>query len=252
MSEAEPTESELFAAYRATGDKKIRNRLVERYSGFAVALARRFDHRGVPMEDLVQVASIGVLNAVERYDSDREVNFTTYATPTVLGEIKRYFRDKTWAVKVPRGVKDLHVRVAPVVDELHHLLGRSPTITEIADRLDSSEDDVLEAMEAGAAYRPDSTDAGNQHKDGPGLVDRLSFPDKDLDLADTRVTVRALMAQLPQRERTIVYMRYFKDLTQAEISERIGVSQVHISRLLRQALDRLGGTTMPNQAGRPL
>lgn len=240
MSEGEPPESELFAAYRATRDKKIRNRLVERYSGFALALARRFDHRGVPMEDLVQVASIGVLNAVERYDSDRGVNFTTYATPTVLGEIKRYFRDKTWAVKVPRGVKDLHVRVAPVVGELHHLLGRSPTITEIADHLDSSVDDVLEAMEAGAAYRPDSTDTASQHEDGYGLTDRFSLPDKDLSLVDTRVTIRSLMAQLPQRERTIVYMRYFEDLTQAEISERIGVSQVHVSRLLRQALDRLG------------
>lgn len=240
MKEPEPPENELFAAYRASGDETIRNRLVERYTGFAVALARRFDHRGVALDDLVQVAHIGVLNAVERYDPERGVKFTTFATPTVLGEVKRYFRDRTWVVRVPRGLKDLHIRVSPAVSELHQLFGRSPTITEIANHLGSSEDDVLEAMEAGAAYRPDSTDAPGQQGDGPGLGDRFSVPDKELGLVDERVTVRALMAQLPERERSIVYMRYFEDLTQSEIAERIGVSQVHVSRLLRRALDRLG------------
>lgn len=239
----DPPESELFAAYRATDDQAIRNRLVERYSGLAVALARRFDQRGVPLDDLVQVAHIGVLNAVTRFDPDRGVNFTTFATPTVLGEIKRHFRDKTWTVRVPRGVKDLHVRVAPAVSELHQLLRRSPTITEIADHVNSSEDDVLEAMEAGAAYRPGSIDTPSQDGDGPCLGDRIGIPDKELAVTDDRVTVRALMAQLPERERTIVFMRYFEDLTQAEIAERVGVSQVHVSRLLRQSLDRLGQQT---------
>lgn len=243
MREATPSESELFAAYRASGDVSIRNRIIERYSGFAVALARRFDQRGVPLDDLVQVAYIGVLSAVERYDPDRGVNFTTYATPTVLGEIKRYFRDKTWAVRVPRGVKDLHITVAAVVDELHQSLGRSPTITEIAEHLGSSEDDLLEAMEAGAAYRPASTDAISHHGEGSSLGDRFSLPDKELGLADARVTVRALMARLPERERSIMYLRYFEDLTQAEIAERVGVSQVHVSRLLHQALERLGQLT---------
>lgn len=241
MNDADPPESELFAAYRASGDDAIRNRLVERYSGLAVALARRFDQRGVPLEDLVQVAHIGVLNAVTRFDPDRGIAFTTFAMPTVLGEIKRHFRDKTWTVRVPRGVKDLHVRVAPAVSELHQLLGRSPTITEIAHHLNSSEDDVLEAMEAGAAYRPDSIDTPSQDGDGPGgLGDRISLPDNELAVTDERVTVRALMARLPERERLIVYLRYFEDLTQAEIANRVGVSQVHVSRLLRQALQRLG------------
>ena len=240
MTKADPPESELFAKYRATGDHAIRNRLVERYSGLAVALARRFDQRGVPLDDLVQVAHIGVLNAVTRFDPDRGVNFTTFATPTVLGEIKRHFRDKTWSVRVPRSLKDLHVKVAPAVSELHQQLGRSPTIAEIADHLNSSEDDVLEAMEAGAAYRPDSIDTPSQDGDGPFLGDRISVPDKELGASDERVTVRALMTQLPERERTIVYMRYYEDLTQAEIAERVGVSQVHVSRLLRQSLERLG------------
>lgn len=243
MTKRERSESELFAAYRSTGDPAIRNQLVERYTGFAVAMARRFESRGVPLDDLVQVAHIGVLNAVQRYDPDQGAAFTTYATQTVLGEIKRYFRDKTWTVRVPRGMKDLHIKIAPVVSELHQTLGRSPTIAEIAEHLGSSEDDVLEAMEAGAAYRPDSTDAVSQDQDGPGIGDRLSLPDKELGLADTRVTIRALMAQLPERERSIVYMRYFEDLTQAEIAERVGVSQVHVSRLLSRALHRLGQQT---------
>lgn len=243
MTETEPTDSELFASLRLSGDEAVRNRLVERYTGFAVALARRFENRGVPIDDLVQVSHIGVLNAVNRFDPDRGVSFTSFATPTVLGEIKRHFRDKTWAARVPRGVKDLHVRVAPAVSELHQVLGRSPTIAEIADHLNSSEDDVLQAMEAGAAYRPDSIDAPGQAGNATVLGDRISVPDTELGLADTRVTVRAMMARLPERERSIVYMRYFEDLTQAEIADRVGVSQVHVSRLLRQALRQLGSQT---------
>lgn len=240
MNEPEPSDGELFASFRLSGDEAIRNRLVERYTGFAVALARRFENRGVPLDDLVQVAHVGVLNAVARFDPDRGVNFTTFATPTVLGEIKRHFRDKTWTVRVPRGIKDLHVRVAPAVNDLHQVLGRSPSVAEIANHLNSSEDDVLEAMEAGAAYRPDSIDTPSQDGDGPFLGDRISVPDKELGASDERVTVRALMTQLPERERTIVYMRYYEDLTQAEIAERVGVSQVHVSRLLRQSLEQLG------------
>ena len=240
MNEPEPSDGELFASFRLSGDEAIRNRLVERYTGFAVALARRFENRGVPLDDLVQVAHVGVLNAVARFDPDRGVNFTTFATPTVLGEIKRHFRDKTWTVRVPRGIKDLHVRVAPAVNDLHQVLGRSPSVAEIANHLNSSEDDVLQAMEAGAAYRPASIDAPSQSGNVSVLGDRISVPDTELGLADTRMTVRALMARLPERERSIVYMRYFEDLTQAEIADRIGVSQVHVSRLLRQALQRLG------------
>jgi RNA polymerase sigma-B factor len=213
---------------------------VERYAGLAVSLARRFDQRGVPLDDLIQVAQLGVLNAVTRFDPDRGAAFTTFATATVLGELKRHFRDKTWAVRVPRGVKELHIRVGPALAELRQSLGRSPTIGELAQRLDTSEDDLLEAMEAGAAYRPDSMDAASREGDKPSLGDQLSADEGDADLVTERITVRTLMAQLPDRERTVVYLRYFEDLTQAEIAERVGVSQVHVSRLLRRALDRLG------------
>lgn len=240
MSDAKAEEAKAFSAYRATGDEATRNRLVEAYRGLAIALARRFERRGEPLDDLVQVAMLGLLKAVERYDPGHGTAFTTFATPTVLGELKRHFRDKTWSVRVPRGVKDLHVRVAPAVAELHQSLGRSPTIAELSDHLGCAEDDLLEAMEAGAAYRPGSLDAsGANDDDGTSLSERISG-EGDGDRTDARVTVRALMAQLPERERTIVYLRYFEDLTQSEIAERIGVSQVHVSRLLRQALGRLG------------
>lgn len=239
MSDARAWEAEAFAEYRATGDQAARNRLVEGYRGLAVALARRFENRGEPLDDLVQVALIGLLKSVERYDPAHGTAFSTFATPTVLGELKRHFRDKTWAVRVPRGLKDLHVRVAPAVAELHQSLGRSPTIAELSGHLGCAEDDLLEAMEAGAAYRPGSLDAGGPGDDGPSLGERVSAGD-DHQHTDTRVTVRALMAQLPERERQIVYLRYFEDLTQSEIAERIGVSQVHVSRLLRRALERLG------------
>jgi RNA polymerase sigma-B factor len=236
----EPPDDELFGAYRTSGDQAFRNALVERYAGLAVSLAKRFDQRGVPLDDLVQVAQLGVLNAVERFDPDRGAAFTTFATATVLGELKRHFRDKTWAVRVPRGVKELHIQIGPALAELRQLLGRSPTIAELAQRLDTSEDDLLEAMEAGAAYRPDSMDATTAGSDKPTLGDQIRAPGTDADTITERVTVRALMAQLPERERAVVYLRYFEDLTQAEIAARVGVSQVHVSRLLRRALDRLG------------
>jgi RNA polymerase sigma-B factor len=240
MTEPDPPDSDLFGAYRESGDQELRNQLVERYAGLAVSLARRFDQRGVPLDDLIQVAQLGVINAVERFDPSRGAAFTTFATATVLGELKRHFRDKTWAVRVPRGVKELHIRVGPALAELRQLLGRSPTIAELAAHLETSEDDLLEAMEAGAAYRPDSMDATSAETDKPTLGDQIGAPGVDAETITERVTVRQLMAQLPHRERTVVYLRYFEDLTQAEIAERVGVSQVHVSRLLRRALDRLG------------
>lgn len=230
---------ELFATYAVSRDRATRNLLVERYAGFAKALARRYVNRGVPLDDLVQVAQLGLLKAVERYNPAHGAAFTTFATPTVLGEIKRHFRDKTWSMRVPRSLKDLHLRIGPAAAELHHLRGRSPTIAEIAEHLGVDEDAVLEAMEAGAAYRPDSVDAHGASGDGPTIADTLA-DGASPELADVRLAVHALMRQLPERERTIVYLRYFEDLTQAQIAERVGVSQVHVSRLLHKALHTLG------------
>ena len=239
MTVAERSEKELFELYLATRDPTIRNKVVERHLQLVEVIARRFDRRGVPLEDLVQVAQIGLIKAIERYDPAHGAAFTTYATPTIVGEIKRHFRDKTWAMRVPRSLKDLHVRIRPAVGALHHELGRSPTIAEIAERVGTTEDFVLEAIEAGAAYRADSMDATGAGGDGAPLATILSHHASP-DLAEIRVTVRSLMAQLPERERTAVFLRYFEDRTQAEIAEHIGVSQVHVSRLLRRALSTLG------------
>jgi RNA polymerase sigma-B factor len=210
----------------------------------AAALARRFDRRGEPLEDLIQVANLALVGAVERFDRDQGAAFSSFATPTVLGELKRHFRDKTWSVKVPRGLKELHLRIGPAVAEMHATLGRGPTVPELAENLGVSEDDVIEAMEAGAAYRPGSLaapDVTGEPRDDRALAENeVGYND-----VEARLTVRALMAQLPERERNIVYLRYFEGLTQSEIAERIGVSQVHVSRLLREALARLAASPLP-------
>lgn len=231
-------EDALFSEYSDGREQAVRNRIVERYTGLAIALARRFENRGEPLEDLIQVASMALVGAVERFDTEQGAAFSSFATPTILGELKRHFRDKTWSVKVPRGIKELHLRVSPAVAELHASLGRGPTIPELAAHLGVSDEEVVEAMEAGAAYKPGALSAPDG--DGDSREDRL-LGEEDLGFSniEARVTVRALMEKLPERERTIVYLRYFEDLTQSEIADRIGVSQVHVSRLLREALSRL-------------
>jgi RNA polymerase sigma-B factor len=231
-------EDALFAEFGVNRDQAVRNRIVERYTGLAIALARRFENRGEPLEDLIQVASMALVGAVERFDPDQGAAFSSFATPTILGELKRHFRDKTWSVKVPRGVKELHLRIGPAVAEMHATLGRGPTIPELASHLGVSEEDVVEAMEAGAAYKPGALSPPDA--DGESREDRiLGEEDEGYGNIEARVTVRALMEKLPERERSIIYLRYFEDLTQSEIADRIGVSQVHVSRLLREALARL-------------
>ena len=231
-------EEALFAEYADGRPQEVRNRIVERYTGLAVALARRFDNRGEPLDDLIQVASLALVGAVERFDPSQGAAFSSFATPTVLGELKRHFRDKTWSVKVPRGVKELHLRVSPAVAELHAALGRAPTVPELAAHLGAAEEDVIEAMEAGAAYKPSALTTPDS--DGDRSDERiLGQQDPEFGHVEARMTVRALMEKLPERERSIVYLRYFEDLTQSEIADRIGVSQVHVSRLLREALERL-------------
>ena len=237
-------EDALFREYAASRSEAARNRIVERYAGLAAALARRFDRRGEPLEDLIQVANLALVGAVERFDPALGAAFSSFATPTVLGELKRHFRDKTWSVKVPRGVKELHLRIGPMVADMHAALGRGPTVPELAEHLGVAEEDVIEAMEAGAAYRPGSLTAPDTS--GEPREDRaLAELDVGYGDVEARLTVRALMAQLPERERSIVYLRYFEDLTQSEIADRIGVSQVHVSRLLREALARLGSAPRP-------
>ena len=229
---------ERFRELRRTGDRRLRNELVEAHRWIAVRCARRFDHRGEPLDDLVQVAQLGVLKAVERYDPEHGAAFPSFAMPTVMGELRRHFRDKTWSVAVPRRLKELHVSLARAVEQLGQSLGRQPTIDELAAELRVSVDEILEGLDAGAAYRaaplvrPDDDDEQRESaalgEDDVGLAD-----------ADTRLTARRMLSDLPPRERTIVYLRYFAGLTQQEIADRVGMSQVHVSRLLRQSLNQL-------------
>lgn len=235
-----PSRDELrakFEAYKGTGDRHARNELIEAHRPLATHLARRYANRGEPLDDLVQVAFVGMLKAVERFDPDRGLEFSTFATATVDGELKRHFRDKTWSVRVPRRSQELHLRLAPTVALLTQRLGHAPRIPEIAQELGIREEEVLEAMEVGGAYRSASLDAaGTEGRDSIGLAERLGAPDGNYDLAEHRVVIERALEALPERERTIIRLRFFDDLTQSEIAEQVGVSQMHVSRLLARSL----------------
>lgn len=232
----------LFAEYRETRDTAVRDRLVETHLGLAEYLARRFDRRGEPLDDLVQVASLALIKAVERFDPDRGLEFSTFAVPTIVGELKRHFRDKSWAVRVPRRLQELHLRLGTAVAELTHELGRSPTIPELADRLEAGTEDVLEAMEAGRAYRSSSLDAPVASDDGDAampLSSKMGETDVNMTNVEERNQLSSLLADLPERERTILVLRFFDGLTQSQIAERVGISQMHVSRLLARTLQQL-------------
>lgn len=224
-----------FREYRKTGDRTIRNALVVESHDLARRAARRFARRGEPQDDLVQVAQLGLVKAVERFDPELGVPFEAFALPTMLGELRRHFRDTTWSIRVPRRVQERYLSLRPARDVLAQRLGRPPSAAELAEYLGASIDEVLEALEASSAYRSASFDpAVDEHAVRRG-------PD-DGDLAAsvaTTVTVRTLLERLPVRERTIVYLRYFGGLTQEEIAAEVGVSQMHVSRLLRRSLEQL-------------
>jgi RNA polymerase sigma-B factor len=228
--------------YAQTGDKALRDEIVASQVGLAEYLARRFKNRGEPIEDLVQVALLGLLKAVERFDPGRGLEFSTFATPTIVGELKRHFRDKGWAVRVPRRVQELHLRMGTVVNTLSQELGRSPTIPEIARRLEVSVDEVLEAMEAGRAYRFSSIDApGGDDEDrtpSPAAA-QLGEDDTGLEEVEQRMLLSPLIASLPKREQMIIHLRFFRGMTQSEIAARLGISQMHVSRLLARSLAQL-------------
>ena len=229
-----------FQEFAATRQPALRDALIEAHLGLAEYLARRFANRGEPLDDLVQVASLGLVKAVERFDPARGLEFTTFATPTIVGELKRHFRDKGWAVRVPRRVQELHLRVTGVVDELQLELGRSPTVAEIAVRAGTSEDEVVEAVDAGSAYRSASLDAGRSDDDeSPGLIGQLGELDPGLARAESRAGLNPLLAQLPEREQLMLFLRFYEGKTQSEIAQRLGISQMHVSRLLSRSLERL-------------
>src|SRR5436309_12363266 len=228
--------------YARTGDKVLRDEIVASQVGLAEYLARRFKNRGEPIEDLIQVALLGLLKAVERFDPGRGLEFSTFATPTIVGELKRHFRDKGWAVRVPRRVQELHLRMGTVVNNLSQELGRSPTIPEIARRAEVSVDEVLEAMEAGRAYRFSSIDSGTTDEDdrAPGMsAAQLGEDDFGLEEVEHRMLLTPLIASLPKREQMIIHLRFFRGMTQSEIASRLGISQMHVSRLLARSLTQL-------------
>ncbi len=218
-----------------------RDELVTMHLPLVHHLARRFRDRGEPHDDLVQVGTIGLIKAVDRFDPERGVEFSTYATPTVLGEIKRHFRDKGWSVRVPRRLQELRMSIAGATAELSQDLGRSPTVKELATRLEVTEDEVLEGLEAAQSYSTLSLDgAGNDPGgDSPALVDTLGTDDSALAHVEYRETLRPLLAALPDRERQIVLLRFFHNKTQSQIADEVGVSQMHVSRLLAKSLATL-------------
>jgi len=230
----------VFNDYATTRDARLRDQLIEAHIGLAEYLARRFANRGEPLDDLVQVASLGLVKAVERFDPARGLEFTTFATPTIVGELKRHFRDKGWAVRVPRRVQELHLRITRVIDDLSNELGRSPNLDEIAKRAGTTEDEVVEAIDAGSAYRSTSLDAGRSDDDeSPGLLGQLGDLDPELARSELRTSLGPLIAALPEREQVMLYLRFYEGLTQSEIAKRLGISQMHVSRLLARSLQQL-------------
>lgn len=242
MSRARPSDGELFALARA-GDEHARGELVERYLPLARRLARRYQRSDEPQEDLMQVASLGLVKAVDRYDSSRETAFSSFAVPTILGELRRHFRDRTWSVRVPRELQELVLRVDKTAASLSSEHGRAPTVAEIAAAMEVSEEQVLEALQAAGAYRVGSLDApragGGEDSARESVGDAIGVREGGFERAEERATLGPLFAHITERERLVLTLRFVEDLTQAEIGEQIGVSQMQVSRLIRQALARL-------------
>ncbi len=229
---------ERFVDYRRTGERAIRDELIESHLRLAEHLARRFANRGVALDDLIQVASLGLVKAVERFEPERGLEFSTFATPTIMGELKRHFRDKGWSVRVPRRVQELHVELNTLIAELTQRLGRSPTIHELANGARTSDEEVLEAVEAAQAYRSTSIDAplGSGDDDTRGLANQLGNEDANLFDAENRLVLEGLLSALPMREQLMLHLRFYDGMTQSQIADRLGISQMHVSRLLNKSL----------------
>lgn len=232
---------ELLVLYAGSKDPALREQLVERFLPLARQLARRYERSEETFDDLFQVASLGLVKAIDRFDPERPVAFSSYAVPTILGELKRHFRDKTWSVRVPRDLKETSLKVDGAITDLNKALGRRPSVREIGECLDLTDEQVLEAMQAGRAYRATSlqTPRSGEDEAGETLQDTLGGDDSEFSLAEDRATLDALMRQITPREREVLRLRFAEDLTQAEISDQIGVSQMQVSRIIRQAIARL-------------
>jgi RNA polymerase sigma-B factor len=232
---------ELLESYRLNGDRASRDRLVEEMMPLVRSLARRYAGRGEPLEDLVQVGSIGLIKAIDRFELERGVELSTYAVPTIVGEIRRHFRDRSWSVYVPRRMKELSLHISRLVDDLSSELGRAPTVAEIAVAADVEEEEVVEALETARAHTTTSLSTPVSPGGELALIDLLAEDEAGYEALERGSIVRTGLEALTERERRIVVLRFVKGLTQSEIADELGLSQMHVSRLLRAALAAMHG-----------
>jgi RNA polymerase sigma-B factor len=236
---------ELFLDPTSGGEVRaaVRGQLVELHMPLVEHCAKRFRNRGEPLEDLAQVGAIGLIKSIDRFDPERSVEFSTYAIPTIIGEIKRHFRDKGWAIRVPRRLQELRMQIGTAGAELAQSLGRAPTPSELADHIGCPVEEVIEGIESSNAYATLSLDAGDHQEDGPlSLLDTMGVEDIGLEHVELRESIRPLLEELPPREKNILMLRFFRNMTQSQIAAEVGVSQMHVSRLLSRTLDHLRST----------
>ena len=240
----------LIRRYKAAGGEDARQQLIVSHLNLVRFLASKFKNRGESLDDLIQVGTIGLIKAIDRFDISRGLEFTTFATPTIMGEIRRHFRDKGWSVRVPRRLQELSAKVNQMTDELTKRLQRSPTVEEIAQELDTSVDEVLEAMESSSAYSSVPLEAGGAADDeAPSILDRYVSEDRDLAASDDRMAIEEAVRDFSPREQDIIRMRFIEGLTQVEIADKLGISQVQVSRLLRRTLKKLQERIDPEIVG---
>jgi RNA polymerase sigma-B factor len=234
----------LLRRYHEHGDLQAREQLIEQYMSLVRSLARRYSYRGEQLEDLVQIGAIGLIKAIDRFDLERGVELTTYATPNIIGEIKRHFRDKGWSVRVPRGLQELNVQLSRLVEQLTVQLARSPTIPELAKAAGVEEEEVLEALESGRAYTSLSLSVGGGGGDDDDLdpLESLGTEEHQYEVSEDRAVLAPGFKALDERERKILQLRFFEGLTQSQIAQQVGISQMHVSRLIRRSLEKIRET----------
>jgi RNA polymerase sigma-B factor len=231
----------LLRKYHEEGDLQAREKLIEQYMSLVRSLARRYAYRGEQLDDLVQIGAIGLIKAIDRFDVERGFELTTYATPNIIGEIKRHFRDKGWAVRVPRGLQELNVQLSRLMEQLTVKLGRSPTIPELAQASGATEEDVLEALESGRAYSSLSLSTGGVGEGDEDLdpLESIGTEEHQYEVSEDRAVLAPGFRALDERERTILQLRFFDGLTQSQIAQHVGISQMHVSRLIRRSLEKI-------------
>mgnify|MGYP001031273198 CR=1 FL=1 len=231
----------LLRRYHEEGDVSARAQLIERYMSLVRSLARRYSYRGEQLDDLVQIGAIGLIKAIDRFDVNRGVELTTYATPNIIGEIKRHFRDRGWSVRVPRGLQELNIKLSRLLEELTVQLGRSPTIAELAKASGASEEEVLEALESGRAYSSLSLSTGSGGDEDGELdpLESLGTEEHQYEVSEDRAVLEPGFRVLDERERKILHLRFFEGLTQSQIAQQVGISQMHVSRLIRRSLEKI-------------